>query len=243
VPDHPLIVPSDNLESSCNQVQPHVLHLPSPCLLTLPHPFELLLEGMDSGLEILISLLLGAVSLHFGNQPPQPHTLHLPQQLVVEVGRAREELVQPRLEGLHRRRVFVIFHFFVRIGVGKYFFDKGGVVAGSITGQPCHHSSGEELDPISLLPNVFLKRKHEVWGSFGVVLKIPFWSGMVGSLVLSDLHFELLQLLISFLVLASVLLQLPPVKGFSAFDGFDKPPSHLHDRLRVVGGEGEEVQC
>jgi hypothetical protein len=159
-----------------------------------------LLEGEESGLDVLISLLLGMVSLHLGDQPLRPHTSYFPQQFVVKVGRAREELIQPGLEGFNRHRIFIIFHFFVCIGVGKYFFDKGGVAGGAVAGEAGHHSPGEESDPIGLFPDVLLEEEHKVGGSFGVVPEVPVGSGMVGGSVFPELRPEFFQLLVSFLV-------------------------------------------
>jgi hypothetical protein len=166
---------------------------------------------------------------------------YFPQQFVVEVGGARKEFIQPGLEGLHWYGVLVIFHFFVCVGVGKYFFDKGGVVVGPIAGKTRHHSPREELNPIGLFLNVFLKGEHEVRGSFGVVLKVSLRSGVVRGLILLDLRLKFLQSLISFSVLVLVLLQLSPMKGFLALDGFDESLGHLYDGFRVIRGKGEEV--
>jgi hypothetical protein len=243
VSDHPLIVLSDDLEPFCDQVKPHPFHSSLPRLLTLPHPLELLLEGEESGLDVSVGLLLGSVPLHFGNQPPWPHALHFSQQLVIEVGGACKELIQPGLEGFDGHCVFVIFHFFVCVGVGKYFFDKRGVVAGPITGQARHHPPGKESDPVGLFPYVFLEGEHEVGGSFGIVPQVSLRAGMVGSLVFLELARELLESFVLYLVPMLELLQLLPMEGLTVLDGFDKPLGHLHDGFGIIGGEGEEVFC
>jgi hypothetical protein len=206
VSDHLLVVPLGDFDPSCHQVQSCPLHLPSPRLLALLHPFELLLEGEESSLDISVGLLLGSVSLHLGDQPPQPHALHLPQQLVVEIGRAGKELIQPGLKGFDRRHVFIIFHFFVCIGVGKYFFDKGGVTGGTVAGETGHHPPREESDPIGLLPNILLEGEHEVGGSLRVIPKVPFGSGMVHGLVLPESRPKFFQSFVSHLVSMAELL-------------------------------------
>jgi hypothetical protein len=172
----------------------------------LPHPRKLLLEGINSGLEVSLGLLLGTISFHLGDQPPRPHTSYFPQQLVIEIGRASEEFVQPGLEGLHGHGVFVIFHFFVCIGVSKYFFDKGGVVASLVAGEACHHSPRQESDPVGLLPDVFLKEEHEVGSPLRVVPEVSLGSGVVGGLILPDSCLELLQSFVLLSVLVLVLL-------------------------------------
>jgi hypothetical protein len=206
VSDHLFVVPADNLEPSCDQIQSRPLHSSSPHLLTLSHPFELLLKGMDSGLEVLVSPLLGAISLHLSDESPWPHMSHFPQQFVIEIGGAGEELVQPGLEGLYWHHVFVILHFFICIGVGKYFFDKGGVTGGAIAREAHHHSSRKELDPVGLFPDIFLEGEHEVGSPLGVVLEVSFRPGMVGSLVLSEPCCKFLQSFISHLVSMLILL-------------------------------------
>jgi hypothetical protein len=110
------------------------------------------------------------------------------------------------LEGLYWRCVFVILHFFVCVGVGKYFFDKGGVAGGAIAREACHHSPRKELDPIGLFPDVFLKGEHEVGSPLGVVPEVSFRLGMVGGLILSEPCCEFLQSFISHLVSMLVLL-------------------------------------
>jgi hypothetical protein len=200
VSDHLLVVFPNNLEPPGNQVQSCPLHASLPRLLTLSYSFELLLEGEESRLEVSVGLLLGTVSLHFGDQPPWPYASHFSQQFVIEVGGAREELIQPGLEGFDGCRVFIILYFFVCVGVSKYFFDKGSVAGGAVAGETCHHSPREESDPVGLFPDVFLEGEHEVGGPLRVVPEIPLRLGMVGGLVLSESRSEFLQLLVSHLV-------------------------------------------
>jgi hypothetical protein len=238
-----LIVLSDNLESSSDQVQSGLLHSSTSCFLALLHPFKLLLESEEPSLNVAVGFFLGSVSFDFCDQSPWSQMSYLPQQLIVEVGRPGEELVQPGLQGLHQHQVFIIFHFFVCIGVGKYFFDKGGVVTGPVAGQARHHSSREESDPVGLLPDVFLEREHEVRSPLGVISEIPLGAGMVGGLILPESGGKFLQSFVPYLVSVPMLLQFLPMKVFAVFDfdGFDEALGHLHDGFGIVRGKGKEV--
>jgi hypothetical protein len=98
-------------------------------------------------------------------------------ELAIEVGRSSKEFIQPGLERHYWRGSKVIVVVFIHIWFCEYFAYKGGVIAGCLLGESCYHSVWEELDPISLFPDVLLYGEQKVWGLIGVIVDILFGLG------------------------------------------------------------------